>query len=54
MIDVLAGLKVTAAAASDAQPSDPEVRALMSTLDAASLSAPFCEAYAADTGPLVR
>jgi hypothetical protein len=33
MIDVLAGLKVTAAADSDAQPRDPEVRAMMSTLD---------------------
>jgi hypothetical protein len=35
MIDVLAGLKVTAAADSVPQPPDPEVRALMSTLDAA-------------------
>ena len=35
MIDVLAGLKVTAAADSDAQPRDPEVRAMMSTLDPA-------------------
>ena len=34
MIDVLAGLKVTAAD-SDAQPRDPEVRAMMSTLDPA-------------------
>jgi hypothetical protein len=35
MIDILAGLKVTAAADTDAQPRDPEVRAMMSTLDPA-------------------
>jgi hypothetical protein len=40
---------------SDAQPRDPGVRTMMtSTLDAAVAVSAVCEAYAADTGLLVR